>query len=80
MKINWPLLAVITWFLAFGTGVWADMPDPFNLTNILAFLAFATGVWADMPNPINISNALTFFAFVAFFVYYRGIQKKKNEL
>ena len=41
MKINWPLLAVITWFLAFGTGVWADMPDPFNLTNILAFLAFA---------------------------------------
>ena len=40
MKINWPLLAVITWFLAFGTGVWADMPDPFNLTNILAFLAF----------------------------------------
>ena len=40
MKINWPLLAVITWFLAFGTGVWSDMPDPFNLTNILAFLAF----------------------------------------
>ena len=40
MKINWPLLAVITWFLAFGTGVWADMPDPFNLTNILAFAAF----------------------------------------
>ena len=40
MKINWPLLAVITWFLAFGTGVWVDMPDPFNLTNILAFLAF----------------------------------------
>jgi hypothetical protein len=40
MKINWPFLAVITWFLAFGTGVWADMPDPFNLTNILAFLAF----------------------------------------
>ena len=57
MKINWPLLAVITWFLAFGTGV-----------------------WADMPNPINISNFLTFLAFVAFFVYYRGIQKKKNEL
>jgi hypothetical protein len=26
---NWPLLAVITWFLAFGTGVWADMPDLF---------------------------------------------------
>ena len=40
MKINWPLLAVITWFLAFGTGVWADMPDPFNLTNILTFSAF----------------------------------------
>ena len=57
MKINWPLLAVITWFLA-----------------------FATGVWADMPNPINISNVLTFLAFVAFFFYYRGIQKKKNEL
>ena len=57
MKINWPLLAIIIWFLAFGTGVWADMPDPFNLTNILAFLAF-----------------------VAFLVYYRVIQKKKNEL
>ena len=56
-KLNWPLLAVVSWFLA-----------------------FATGVWADMPNPINISNALTFFAFVAFFVYYRGIQEKKNEL
>ncbi len=40
MKINWPLLAVITWFLAFGTGVWADMPNPVNLTNILGFLAF----------------------------------------
>ena len=40
MNINWPLLAVITWFLAFGTGVWADMPNPFNLTNILGFLAF----------------------------------------
>ena len=23
-KWNWPLLAVITWFLAFITGVWAD--------------------------------------------------------
>jgi len=56
-KLNWPLLAVVSWFLA-----------------------FATGVWADMPNPINISNFLTFLAFVAFFVYYRGIQKKKNEL
>ena len=56
-KLNWPLLAVVSWFLA-----------------------FATGVWADMPNPINISNVLTFLAFVAFFVYYRGIQKKKNEL
>jgi len=40
MKINWPLLAVITWFLAFVTGVWADMPNPINLTNILGFLAF----------------------------------------
>ena len=39
-NINWPLLAVITWFLAFGTGVWADMPNPFNLINILGFLAF----------------------------------------
>jgi len=39
-KLNWPLLAVISWFLAFATGVWADMPDPFNLSNILAFLAF----------------------------------------
>ena len=39
-EINWPLLAVITWFLAFGTGVWAEMPDPFNLSNILAFVAF----------------------------------------
>ena len=56
-KLNWPLLAVVSWFLA-----------------------FATGVWADMPNPTNISNALTFLAFVAFFVYYRAIQKKKNEL
>jgi len=56
-KLNWPLLAVVSWFLAFVTGVWADMPDP-----------------------INISNVLTFLAFVAFFVYYRGIQKKKNEL
>ena len=57
MKINWPMLVVITSFLYFVTGVWADMPDPFNLTNILAFLAF-----------------------VAFLVYYRVIQKKKNEL
>ena len=40
MKINWPMLLVITSFLYFVTGVWADMPDPFNLTNILAFLAF----------------------------------------
>ena len=40
MKINWPLLAVITWFLAFVTGVWADMPNPINLTNILGFFAF----------------------------------------
>ena len=56
-KLNWPLLAVVLWFFA-----------------------FATGVWADMPNPINISNVLTFLAFLAFFVYYRGIQKKKNEL
>ena len=56
-KLNWSLLAVVSWFFA-----------------------FATGVWADMPNPINISNALTFLAFVAFFVYNRGIQKKKNEL
>ena len=56
-KLNWLLLAVVSWFLAFVTGVWADMPDP-----------------------INISNVLTFLAFVAFFVYYRGIQKKKNEL
>ena len=39
-KLNWPLLAVISWFLAFATGVWADMPDPFNLSNILAFVAF----------------------------------------
>jgi hypothetical protein len=23
-KWNWPLLAVITWFVAFITGVWAD--------------------------------------------------------
>lgn len=40
-KWNWPLLIVITWFLVFVTAVWADMPDPFNLENILAFLAFA---------------------------------------
>ena len=41
-KINWPRLAVIVWFFAFGTGVWADMPNPINLSNTLAFLAFAT--------------------------------------
>ena len=40
-KINWPRLAVIVWFFAFGTGVWADMPNPINLSNALAFLAFA---------------------------------------
>ena len=32
-KINWPRLAVIVWFFAFGTGVWADMPNPINLSN-----------------------------------------------
>ena len=35
-KINWPRLAVIVWFFAFGTGVWADMPNPINLSNVLA--------------------------------------------
>ena len=39
-KLNWPLLAVVSWFLAFATGVWADMPEPFNVANGLAFLSF----------------------------------------
>ena len=39
-KLNWPLLAVISWFLAFATGVWADMPDPINISNALTFAAF----------------------------------------
>ncbi len=40
MKINWPMLVVITSFLYFVTGVWADMPEPFNVANGLAFLSF----------------------------------------
>ena len=39
-KLNWPLLAVVSWFLAFATGVWADMPNPINISNVLTFLAF----------------------------------------
>jgi hypothetical protein len=57
MKVNWPFLAVIT-----------------------SFLYFVTGVWADMPEPFNVANGLAFVSFVAFCIYYRGIQKKKNEL
>jgi len=34
-KINWPRLAVIVWFIAFGTCVWADMPNPINLSNVI---------------------------------------------
>ena len=37
-KLNWPLLAVVSWFLAFATGVWADMPNPINISNALTFL------------------------------------------
>ena len=40
MKINWPLLVVITSFLYFVTGVWADMPELLNVANGLAFLSF----------------------------------------
>tara|TARA_B100000927_G_scaffold59748_1_gene46364 strand:+ start:141 stop:308 length:168 start_codon:yes stop_codon:yes gene_type:complete len=40
MKINWQMLVVITSFLYFVTGVWADMPEPFNVANSLAFLFF----------------------------------------
>jgi len=39
-KLDWPLLAVVLWFLAFATGVWADMPNPINITNSLTFAAF----------------------------------------
>ena len=57
MKINWPLLVVIT-----------------------SFLYLVSGVWADMPEPLNVANGLAFLSFVGFSAYYRGIQKKKNEL
>tara|TARA_B100001989_G_scaffold164344_1_gene118110 strand:- start:74 stop:232 length:159 start_codon:yes stop_codon:yes gene_type:complete len=39
-KLNWPLLAVISSFLAFATGVWADMPNPINISNAWTFAAF----------------------------------------
>ena len=32
---NWPLLAVITFLLAFLTGVWADYPEFLTLGNLL---------------------------------------------
>ena len=32
---NWPLLAVITFLLAFVTGVWADYPEFLTLGNLL---------------------------------------------
>jgi len=37
-KWNWPLLAVITWLIAFITGVWADYGTDegvFTITNLL---------------------------------------------
>ena len=34
-KWNWPLLAVITFLLAFVTGVWADYPEFLTLGNLL---------------------------------------------
>ena len=39
-KLNWPLLAAVSWFFAFATGVWADMPNPINISNALTFAAF----------------------------------------
>ena len=41
-KWNWPLLAVITWFVAFITGVWADYGTDegiFTLGNLLTSMA-----------------------------------------
>ena len=32
---NWPLLAVITFLLAFVTGVWADYPEFLTLGNLI---------------------------------------------
>jgi len=40
MKVNWPFLAVITSFLYFVTGAWADMPNPMNIANVLALITF----------------------------------------
>ena len=42
MKINWPMLLVITSFLYFVTGVWADMPEPFNVNKYISFLIFCS--------------------------------------
>ncbi len=41
-KWNWPLLAVITWFVAFITGVWADYGTDegiFTIGNLLTGMA-----------------------------------------
>ena len=41
-KWNWPLLAVITWFVAFITGVWADYGTDegiFTIDNLLTGMA-----------------------------------------
>ena len=41
-KWNWPLLAVITWFVAFITGVWADHGTDegiFKIGNLLTGMA-----------------------------------------
>ena len=41
-KWNWPLLAVITWFVAFITGVWADYATDegiFTIGNLLTGMA-----------------------------------------
>jgi hypothetical protein len=41
-KWNWPLLAVISWFVAFITGVWADYGTDegiFTIGNLLTGMA-----------------------------------------
>jgi len=40
MKVNWQFLAVTLLFLNFVIGVWADMPNPVNIANVLALITF----------------------------------------
>ena len=54
MKINWPLLVVITSFLYLVSGVWADMPEPFNVANGLAFLSFVAFCVVNHPNIFDV--------------------------